>query len=531
MRNFTACLLGAVAAAYVGAAAADNLIIGVAKETSSVDPHWHTLPPNYQIADHMFDPLVMKDYRQIHVPALAESWKPVDDKVWEFKLRKGVKFHDGTPFTADDVLFTHKRATENKFQGADPGRYQRNKTITKVDDYTVHITTGTPYAAMVAEMSVVPIISKKNGQGLNTPDYNAGKGVIGTGPYKFVEWISGDRLVMVRNDDYWGGYWGYPQEWDKVTFKPIKSDPSRVAALLSGDVDFIDYVSTTDIAALRKNPKVAISESPSYRAIFLHVDSAREVSPHVKDNQGKLLIPNPLRDWRVRKAISKAIDRPAIVDRVMEGSAVAAAQILTTFNPGASPDLKLEAHDPDGAKKLLAQAGYPDGFRLTVHATNDRYVNDAKIIETIASMLTRIGIRTEVVTMPRNIYFTQARKGDPEGLSAFSLFLYGSGSDTGDGLTQFQGGHTCQNREANLGNVNRGRYCNSRVDVRIRKAQVTLEEKARNKLVQEAAKIATDDLGYIPLHYQKNVWAHRPDLVYQGRTDERTHAMGVRKRK
>ncbi|MBU2532020.1 MAG: ABC transporter substrate-binding protein, partial [Alphaproteobacteria bacterium] len=372
-------------------AKAKDLTIALASEPTSIDPHFHNLTPNNSLAMHFFDALVIFDEKQKVTPGLATSWKPIDDLTWEFKLRRDVKWHDGSPFTADDVVFTLQRAGNVPNSPSSFGTYTKGKTAVKVDDHTVHIKTEKPYPLMVTDLTTIGIVSKKNGEGATTQDYNSGKAAIGTGPYKFVEYVPGDRIVMKSNPDYWGT----KQKWDTVTMKPIKSGPSRVAALLAGDVDVIEGVPTADIARLKKEPNLQLSSGISNRVIYLHLDHQRDDSPYVKAADGGP-IKNPLKDVRVRTAISKAINRDAIVERVMEGVAIPAGQLLPDGFFGVSPNLKPVAYDLEGAKKLLADAGYPDGFQLTVHGPNDRYINDAKIAEAIGQMLTRLGLKMKV---------------------------------------------------------------------------------------------------------------------------------------
>ncbi len=392
---FTA-LVGAVAAALLaGSASAAELRVGLKLEPSSIDPHYHNLGPNNAFARHIFDRLVQTDEKQRLGPGLATSWKPITDTTWEFKLRRGVKFHDGSPFTADDVLFTFERAPNVEASPSSFALYVKGKKLTKVDDYTVHITTERPYPLMPNDVSTINIISKKHGQGAKTGDYNSGKAAIGTGPFKFVEWAPGDRLVLEKNPDYWGE----KPKFDRVIFKPIKSGPARVAALLAGDVEMIDLVPTADIERLKKEPNVVLSQGVSNRVIYLHLDHDRDNSPFVTGTGGK----NPLKDLRVRKAISKAIDRKAIVAQVMEGIALPAGQLLPEGFFGVSPKLKPEPFDAAGAKKLLAEAGWGGGFGLTLHGPNDRYINDAKIAQAIGQMLTRICIKMKVETMPKSV--------------------------------------------------------------------------------------------------------------------------------
>ncbi len=383
------------------------LKIGLQAEPSSMDPHYHNLTPNNMMAKYTFDPLIKQDHKQNLKPGLAVSWKPISDLTWEFKLRRDVKFHDGSPFTAEDVKFTLERAPKVPNSPSSFGRFINHvKKIEIVDPHTVRLTTADPFPLMATYMSGFTIISKKYGEGAATKDFNSGKAMVGTGPYKFMEWIPGDRIVYTRNDEYWGE----KPEWEKVIVRPISNSSARVAALLAGDVDLIDFVPTADIEKLEKNPKLTMERSVSNRLIYLHIDSNRDVSPFVTDNNGQPMAKNPLKDVRIRRAISMAINRPAIVSKVMEGNAIAAGQLLPDGFFAVSPNLKPVEYDPEGAKKLMAEAGWADSFGLTIHGPNNRYVNDAKICQAVAQMLTRVGIQTKVDTMPKNVFFPRGTK-------------------------------------------------------------------------------------------------------------------------
>jgi peptide/nickel transport system substrate-binding protein len=502
-----------------GTAAARDVIIGVKLEPSSIDPHYHNLAPNNAIARHIFDRLIQTDEKQRLHPGLAVSWKPINDTTWEFKLRKGVKWHDGSPFTVDDVIFTFERVPKVPNSPSSFALYTKGKTLKKIDDYTLHIITEKPCPLMGNDVCTINIVSRKYGQGATTGDYNSGKAAIGTGPYKFVEWVPSDRLVLVKNPDYWGK----KPQFDKVIFKPIRSDPARVAALLAGDVEMIDVVPTPDIVKLKKNPNVVLSQGVSNRVIYLHMDQFRDHSPFITGTGGK----NPLKDLRVRKAISKAINRQAIVERVMEGVAIPAGQLLPEGFFGHSPNLKPEAYDPEGAKKLLAEAGYPNGFGITLHGPNDRYINDDKICQAIGQMLTRVGIKTKVETMPRSVFFTKASQGGPNKTPGFSFILVGWGAGTGEASSPLKSLLATWDKSKGMGPSNRGRYSNPELDKVIAKALVTVDDAKREKLLQKATEIAIGDLGIIPLHYQVNTWATRKGLAYTPRTDEATVAMDI----
>jgi peptide/nickel transport system substrate-binding protein len=517
-----AALAAALVAVPVTASAAGELTIGLASEPSSIDPHFHNLGPNNALARVIFDRLIMPDETQQLRPGLAVSWKPIDDTTWEFKLRKGVKFHDGSPFTADDVVFTFQRAPNVEGSPSSFGTYMKGKQVTRIDDHTVHIKTERPYPLMPNDLSTFSIVSRKHGEGAKTPDYNSGKATIGTGAYKFVEYLPGDRIVLKRNENYWGD----KPEWTKVTLKAIKSGPSRVAALLAGDVDLIEQTPTPDIERLKKDPNLTLSQGISNRVIYLHLDHNRDVSPFVEAKDGGE-IANPLKDQRVRMAISQAINRDAIVSRVMEGIAIKAGQLLPEGFFGRSANLKPVKFDPELAKRNLSEAGVGDGFKLTIHGPNDRYINDAKIAEAVAQMLTKVGIQTDVVTMPRSVYFKRASRGGPDGTPEFSFILVGWGSGTGEASSPLKSLIHTYDKSRGFGASNRGRYSNEKVDKLIEDALATVDDAKRQDLLAEATEIAINDGAIIPLHYQVNTWAARKGIRYRARTDEATVATDV----
>jgi len=516
-KAFSAIAVVAAVTLPMSVAVAKDLVVGLKAEPSSIDPHYHNLTPNNALAREVFDRLIMPDEAQQLKPGLAVSWKAIDDLTWEFKLRKGVKFHDGSPFTADDVIFTFERAPNVPNSPSSFATYIKGKTIKKIDDHTIHISTKKPYPLMPNDMMTFSIISKKNGTGATTADYNSGKAAIGTGVLKFVEWVPGDRLVYERNDDYWGE----KPEWDRIIIKPIKSAPARVAALLAGDVDFIDNVPTIDIGRLKKEPKVNLMSSISNRVIYLHIDQFREDSPYAKANGGGK-IKNPLLDQRVRKAISLAINRDAIVERVMEGVAIKAGQLLPKGFFGVSPNLKPLEYDPKGAKSLLKAAGLPNGFELTIHAPNDRYINDAKIAEAVAQMLSRIGIKTAVETMPKSVYFKRASRGGPNKSPEFSFVLVGWGAGTGEASSPLKSLLHTYDKSRGFGSSNRGRYSNPEVDKLVEEALATVDDGKRQNLLAKATEVAIIDVGLIPLHYQVSSWAAKKGIDFKARTDETT---------
>jgi peptide/nickel transport system substrate-binding protein len=493
--------------------------VALSSDVTSMDPHFHNLTPNINVANHVFETLVAKDPRGRLIPALAESWRTIDDLTWEFRLRRGVKFHDGSEFTAADVAFSLDRVPTVPNSPSPFTTYTKQITAKQiVDPYTIRLKTAAPYPLMPNDMSTVMIVSSRAAKGATTDDFNSGKATIGTGPLRFVRWQKGNRIELQRFD----AYWGPKSPWEHVTLRIITSDPTRVASLLSGEVRAIENVPTADLARIAKQPDLSVYRKVSHRIMYLHVDSNRDVSPFVTDKAGKPLPKNPLRDARVRHAISRAINRQALVERVMEGAARATGQLMPEGMFGYTPALKPEPYDPEGAKRLLAEAGYPEGFGLTLHGPNDRYVNDDQIAQAIAQMLSRVGIATRVETMPSSVYFSRANKLE------FSIMLVGWGSDTAEASSPLKALLATYSKEKGMGQANRGRYSNAKVDGLLQQALATVDDPKREKLLQEATQVAMADVGIVPLYHQESIWATRKGIVYTPRADERTFAFQFR---
>jgi len=510
----------AASVAFTGLATAAEVTIGVASEPSAMDPHYHNLGPNNAMAQHVFDRLVHQDANQNLTPGLAVSWKPVDDTTWEFKLRSGVKFHDGSDFDANDVVFTFDRIPKVPNSPSPFTRYVNNITKTEVvDPLTMRFTTATPRPLLPVELAQVNIMSDSiksdaTAESKTTEQLNNGDGTIGTGPYKFVEWVRGDRLVLARNDDYWGE----KEPWDKVTFKPLSNNAARVAALLAGQVDMIDNPPSADLAQLRKNPDVSIAQAASNRVIYIHLDTFAEPSVAIPDTNGK----NPLKDVRVRKALSIAINRQAISDRVMEGLGIPAAELLTPGMFGTTPKLAAIPYDPKQAKELLAEAGYPNGFTTNLGTPNDRYINDAQVSQAVAAMWERIGLKVNVQAFTKSVFFKMRNE------YKFSTYLAGWGAGTGEMSSPLVALVATQNKEKGLGGTNRGRYSNPAMDAVLEQAMATVDDGKREMLLQKASKLVMDDYGIIPLHFEVTPWAARKGLKYEARADQYTLAMSLR---
>lgn len=501
---------------------AANLTVG-ARAEPAVDPHFLYVNTNIAYSRHLFDGLTLKDANAQPMAGLATSWKSLDEKTWEFKLRKGVKFHDGSDFTADDVIFTFNRVPNIP---NNPNPYTPNMRsvagIEKVDSHTIKITTKAPDPVLPATIAGIFIVSHKAAKDALPADFRSGKAAIGTGPYKFVSFTPGDRLVLARNDSYWGG----KEPWERVTFRVMSNDASRMAALLAGDVDMVGNVPPGDVGRLQRDPNVTIFKRPSDRIIYMIMDVLRDSSPDITDKDGKPLAKNPLKDPKVRKALSMAIDRKLIVEKVMEGLATPASQLVVEGILGHNSALKVETYDPAAAKKLLAEAGWPNGFGLTVRGPNNRYVNDAKICEALGQMLAKIGLKVKVETEPLNVYFPKIKVSDQLKTVKYSFMMMGWGfSGTGDSSQFMNTVLHSYNKARRFGPGNRSGYVDAKLDKMIEDAGMTFERKDREKKLKDAIAYVTDVRFAIPLHYQVVVVGARKGVTVTPRIDEMLLAM------
>jgi len=497
-----------------------SLVVGVGGNISSMDPHFHNLGPNNNIAQYFFDRLVHFDAQQKPIPGLAESWRSIDDNTWEFKLRRGVKFHDGSDFDAQDVLATFKRVPWVPNSPSSFSAFVQGLETTVVDSHTLRFRTPAPRPMMPIDFAVVNIVNRKNVES-PTAEFNAGTAMNGTGPFRLTQFAPNDRVTMVRND----AYWGEKSPWANVTTRIITNASARSAALLAGDVQIIDQVPTADLARMKQNANIRLEKVTSNRLIYLHLDQNRDQTPFAFDKAtGQPLAANPFKDLRVRQAFSKAINRQAIVERIFDGEAIPAGGLLPDGFFGASPKLRPEALDLAGAQRLLREAGFPNGFKVTLHGPNDRYPEDDKVLQALGPMFTRAGIETSVVPMP---WATYASQSSAPGF-AFSLMLVGWGSDSGETSSPLRA--LLATRAQGFGASNRGRYSNPAMDALLVKALATVDPSAREKILFEASELALGDVGIIPLYYQINLWGMRSNLTYAARSDEYTLAHFVKPR-
>jgi peptide/nickel transport system substrate-binding protein len=494
--------------------------LAISTAPTSLDPHFHAFIPNLNVLSHIFDPLVKMDPDGKPIPGLAESWKLIDNTTWEFKLRRGVRFHDGSELTADDVIWSLDRpATIVGSPGSFVVFTKAIASKTKVDPYTIHIATRGPYALLPNDLSTILIASKKAASGVKSEEFSTGKGLIGTGPFKFVRYQRYDGIALERNDSYWGG----KPVWSKVTVRFISNDGARLTALLAGDVQAIEGIPTSDARNLRANGHFSLVSKVSHRLIFLFLDM-RDRTIHVTDADGRALPKNPLKDLKVRAALSMAINRDLIKDQIMEGLSVPTNNLVPESFMGYNPAIKNVKYDPEEATKLLAQAGYPKGFSVKLHTPHNRYMNDEKIAQAIAQMWTKIGVYTVVDPQPASVFFSQSKRG------VYSIGLTGFASVTGESSSILRATIACPDKDKGMGAFNDGRYCNPKVDEPLFKALNSMQLSTRGKFLQEAAAILADDVGVIPVHLQVSTWGVKNGIAFAPRSDERMMATDFRPR-
>lgn len=507
------CLVGA------GAVHSQELKVGLSSSPVAIDPHFFNNDAISALCSHLYEPLIAIDDNGKLLPTLAVSWRAVNDTTWEFKLRKGVRFHDGNEFTAEDVVFSLDRPATIANSPSSFTTYTKAIVTKKiVDAYTIELTTASPSPLLPNDLTRIFMVSHKAVGRASTDDFNQGRIEAGSGPFKLIKFNKGENLQLARFD----GYWGAKPAWATVTLKFLPNDPARMAALLSGDVQLIENVQANLVAQFKANKDLSVFEKMSNRFMFLYTDH-RDRSPFVTDKAGKPLDTNPLKDVRVRRAISKLIDRYTLTDKVLDKLGVPNANPAPPGMFGHNPRLKPEPLDIAGAKRLLSEAGYPDGFGITLFGPNDRFINDEQVVQAIGQMLTRGGIATKVQTQPMASYIPKASKKE----LGFGLLGWGVGG--GEPSSPLRGVLATTDKDKGLGASNWSSYSSARYDALLVEALHTIDDKKREKLFQDAAEIAINqDYAIIPLYNQVATWAARKGLRYTPRPDEATLAQYAR---
>jgi len=506
--NFKPALLSAALMLACGVSQALTLRVADVGDVQSMDPHSLNETLQLSFTASVYEALVGRDKKMNLLPLLATKWMQKSPTVWRFELRRGVKFHDGTPFTADDVVFSLKRAGGD---GSDMKGYTVSiKQATKIDDHTVEVETSAPNPILPDVLTNVFMMSKKwceenkaerpvdRRKGIeNVASFKAN----GTGPFRLKERQPGTRTVLARNFNYWDKV---ESNVDEVVFTPIGNDATRVAALLSGEIDVMEPVPLQDVERVKGSGSFTVLQGPELRTIFLGMDQKRDelLFSNVK---GK----NPFKDKRVRQAFYQAIDVESIKSRVMRNASTPTALMVGPGVRGFQPDMnKRLPYDPEAAKKLLAEAGYPGGFEVAMNCPNDRYVNDAAICQAVAANLARVGVKINLQTESKVTYFPKILRRDT------SFYLLGwtpSTVDAHDAMSSL----VATPSDKGQGQFNLGAYSNPKFDDLTAKVQSETNEAKRNEMIREAFKVHMDDIGHIPLHQQALAWAfsNRVSLV------------------
>ncbi len=511
-RSIAALICGLLAAPL--SAQATDVTIGRATEQNALDPLFSDLGNDVSTAENMFESMIHFDSKLVVHPSLAVSWTLVDPLTWEIILRDGVTFHDGSPFTAADVAFSLNRAKTIPNSPGPLASFVRSVKETEIlDPHRIRVHTDTPTPLLMDMIGRIFIIPAALGSSVTTDDFNAGRAMIGTGPYRFKSAAPGDRVTMEANTKWWGG----TPAFGTATLKFLANPAARSAALLSGSVDVIEQIPPSDVGIFQNRADISVFSAVSTRIVYLAMDQGRDDSPFITDKDGKPLTVNPLKDRRVRLALSKMINRAAITERVLLGAGEPSGQIVPAGMGGHDPDLKPMAFDPVGAKALLAEAGYPDGFGLTIHGSNNRFPNDSQLTQALGQMLTRGGLKVNAVeVLPYNVYAPQATQ------RKFSVFHFSYGSIASSSLNGLTGVLASYDAAAGTGSLNRARYSNKQFDSVLALAAAEFDEGKRNRLLSEATRVAMDDGAILPLYWQKLFWAARKGLMVDADRGEST---------
>jgi len=503
--------------ALAGGAQAATLRIAGANDILTFDPQGQNHQTTLAYQQMVYEGLVRYDEKFQIVPALATKWTFVTPTQLRFELRKGVKFHDGAPFTADDVVFSITRTMtppSNLTSAA-----QSVKEVKKVDDHTVDLILKGPSPVVLREISEARIMNKawaEKNNAVKAQDYKAkeenfaSRNANGTGPFMLVAWQPDTKTTLKKNPNWWDKPKG---NIDEVVFTPIKSAATRSAALISGQVDFVVDPPVQDLERIKRDPNIKLIEGAENRTIFFGFDQHRDELMG-SDVKGK----NPLKDKRVRQALYQAVDMAAIERNVMRGLGKPTGTMIAPMVNGWTKELGARAakYDVNAAKKLLADAGYPNGFELTLDCPNDRYVNDEAICQAVTAMWSRIGVKTKLQTNPMSIHSAKIQKFD------VSAYLLGWGVATFDALYSLDSLiSTVDPKGGAAGNFNCGRMSNPVVDNLIQQIKTEMDEKKRNGMIQEVLQTVKNDYNYLPLHDQIRPWAMRKGVTTLHRADDR----------
>ena len=481
------------------AAPAGKIVIAQGVDPTTLDPQWHEETPAYNVLLNIYDTLLFRDANLKIIPWLAESWKLVNPTTWEFKIRKGVKFHNGEEVDADAVKFSLDRIRGPELKGRQAGYFRLVTSVDVVDKHTVRVVTAKPYPTLENHLALRGhVMPPRHFRGKDK--VFADRNPVGSGPYKFVRWVKDETIELEADPGWWGG----APKVKTLVFRPIPEHAVRVAALQAGEIDVAVNIPPHLIAVIEKHPRLYVSKAPSVRPIFIPLYT------HQFDSANKPVGPveGPTRDKRVRQAMLAALNVDEIVKTVLEGNAIRTATPLTSKHFGFDRTLAPLKLDADRAKKLLADAGFPQGIDLTLNSPDGRYLKDKEVAEAVAGQLTKAGIRTRVKTHEWTTYLTQLvypHKANP-------MYLIGWGNTTWDAdgtlFPLFRSGNPQSN------------YNSPDFDGMIDEAQTSVDPKRRLELYARAQRLMLDDGAVLPLYQQMDIYGVNKRASFQALSSE-----------
>lgn len=517
MKTKYALLCAAAIVAMAGTAVqAKTLRWASAAEIATWDIHSQNNALQNGIHAAVYESLVYYNSRNFKIePVLATSWTQVSPTQLRVVLRQNVKFHDGSAFTADDAVYSLERAMM-KTSNFTPYTAGIDR-IVKVNANTIDIMTKRPNPVLLNQLTELRMMSKAWAEKNNsvepkdirnvTQETFANRNAMGTGPFMLKQWVPDQRMHMVANPNWWGKLEGNLTE---IVYTPIKSEATRVAAMLSGEVDLVLDPSPQDLPRLRSNGNLKVVDGVESRTIFFGMDQHRDELPG-SNVKGK----NPLKDQRVRKALYQAIDIDALMKVTMRGLGQSTGALIAPQVNGWSEGIhKRFPHDQEAAKKLLAEAGYPQGFEVDFACPNNRYINDEEICQAVTAMWSRVGVKAKLRTLPLVTYFPMIQRFEA------SIYMLGWGVPTFDSMYSLQSLVRTTGTDGD-GNYNVGRYSNPKLDAVIDRAKVETDLLVRNRLLTDAWQISNDDVSHIPLHNQVIPWAMKKNIDVVHRPDNR----------
>lgn len=483
----------------------------------SLDPYYKLESPSFSIQRNIFDPLTDFDENIKLEPALAESWELIEPTEWRFNLRRGVSFHEGQPFTAADAVFSLRRALDWP-QSRVSSEIQTVDQVEAIDDYTLRITTRIPDAILPLRLASILILDRESVEPAIQEHGDAwlATHANGTGPYRVEEWRKDERCALVAHRQHWGGR---PQV-ERLEFIPTSNDSTRMTAFQQGQYDIMVNVPPRFVETASAQRGFTIIKQPSLRLIYLGLDVGRDQTPGIEGSP-----PNPLKDSRVRRAMALAIDNRLIVQTIMGGNAAPADQLMPEGVVGHDPGITLSRPNRDAARQLLSEAGYGDGFKVRLDGPNDRYVNDAQIMQAVATQLAQVGIEVQVTAVPKARFFSMEEQAE------CSFFLIGWANTNGDGSHTFDHLLHTADPERNLGVANSStNYSNPQLDELTEEASREFDPAERELLLQQAHRLAMEDLPHIPLHFQMDIYAVSDRLEWRPRRDTEVRGIDIRLR-